>query len=58
MHAPRLSGLLVAVAGVLVVLGGFASTASSTLRPGVGGKQLSSAGALGEARRVAARTRR
>ena len=35
MHAPRLSGLLVAVAGVLVVLGGFASTASSTLRPGV-----------------------
>jgi hypothetical protein len=35
MHTARLSGLLVAVAGGLVVLGGFASTASSTLRPGV-----------------------
>jgi hypothetical protein len=35
MHTGRLSRLLVAVAGVLVVLGGFASTASSTLRPGI-----------------------
>jgi hypothetical protein len=35
MHTGRLSGLLVAIAGVLVVVGGFASTASSTLRPGV-----------------------
>ena len=35
MHTGPLSGLLVSVAGVLVVIGGFASPASSALRPGV-----------------------
>ena len=35
MHTGRLSVLLVAMAGVVIVLGGFASTASSAMRPGV-----------------------
>ena len=35
MHTGRLSGLLLAVAGLLVVLGGIASTAPSAMRPGV-----------------------
>jgi hypothetical protein len=34
MHTERLTGLVPVVAGVLVVLGGFASAASSALRPG------------------------